>query len=218
MMSPKNAFNSLLNRSWQKWADEPADMLLVTGALGWILSSFAQVAGIVLNKDIDKEKKLFLIPQEILDGVVNVLLFWSITRYTGDFGKKLIDHGKVVFNTGKKFLEKHKIDVKSLTAENNLFKLIKEKGSADEIASFTKGRKGFGLATNILGSIVACNIVTPIVRNYLGGIYQKHSIDHQKQDSQIFALPILPNETIQRSVDSKLFSPFSTSAAGSLKI
>ena len=47
--------------------------------IGWILSSAAQTCAVIFNNDIPQKEKKFLVPQEILDGIINCTLFWFIT-------------------------------------------------------------------------------------------------------------------------------------------
>ena len=53
--------------------------LFITAAASWVLASAAQTMGIVVNKNIDKEDKKFLIPQEIGDGVMNIVMYAALT-------------------------------------------------------------------------------------------------------------------------------------------
>ena len=53
--------------------------LFTTAAIGYVLASLAQTVGLILNKKIDKEEKKFLVPQEIFDGVSNIVTYAAIT-------------------------------------------------------------------------------------------------------------------------------------------
>ena len=71
-------------------------VLLYTGAASWILSSFAHVVAILINKDIDKDQKAFLVPQEMADAAVNIALFIAVTRSFTKFGENLVKRGKFI--------------------------------------------------------------------------------------------------------------------------
>lgn len=62
--------------------------LFATAALGWIMASCAQTIGIAKNKDLSKDQKRFLVPQEILDGVFNIASYVAITVPTMILAKK----------------------------------------------------------------------------------------------------------------------------------
>ncbi len=80
-------FGALLDKMCKSYAGDNGKMLLHLGALGWILSSAAHIFMIATSKTIDKEKKKYLLPQETLDGAVNVGMYYTIT----DLMKKVAD-------------------------------------------------------------------------------------------------------------------------------
>lgn len=59
--------------------DNNGNFLFATAAMGWILASAAQTIGLVANKNIGKEEKKFLVPQEILDGTFNIVSYAAVT-------------------------------------------------------------------------------------------------------------------------------------------
>ena len=63
-----------LQTEFQGWFDKNnnASFLFITAALGWVLASAAQTVGLIRNKELSKEDKKFLIPQEIADGAANI--------------------------------------------------------------------------------------------------------------------------------------------------
>ncbi len=63
----------------KKCVDKNSLFLFGTAAAGWILASTAQTIGLVANKNISKEEKKFLVPQEILDGTFNIASYAIIT-------------------------------------------------------------------------------------------------------------------------------------------
>ena len=111
----------------KKYGDNLGKMLIHTGVIGWILSSAAQVAAIVINDKIPKEQKMFLIPQEIADAGVNIVL-------------------------------------RDAKLPNNL------------VEDFKKFDSGIDFISTTLGSILSCNIVTPIIRNEIAAERQKSGI------------------------------------------
>ncbi len=63
----------------KKCVDNNGLFLFGTAAAGWILASAAQTIGLMTNKNIGKEEKKFLVPQEIMDGTFNILTYAAVT-------------------------------------------------------------------------------------------------------------------------------------------
>lgn len=59
--------------------DNNGTFLFGAAAASWILASTAQTIGLMANKNIGKEEKEFLVPQEILDGTFNIVSYAAIT-------------------------------------------------------------------------------------------------------------------------------------------
>ncbi len=55
------------------------NFLFLSAAAGWALASLAQTIGLITNKEIGKEEKKFLVPQEILDGTFNIATYAAVT-------------------------------------------------------------------------------------------------------------------------------------------
>lgn len=55
------------------------NFLFISAAIGWALASMAQTIGLIANKDIGKEEKKFLVPQEIMDGTFNIATYAAVT-------------------------------------------------------------------------------------------------------------------------------------------
>ncbi len=69
--------------------DNNGMFLFLSAAAGWALGSTAQTIGLMTNKNIGKEEKKFLVPQEILDGAFNVLSYAAVTLPLMSKAKKL---------------------------------------------------------------------------------------------------------------------------------
>ena len=89
----KSFFQRTLEWVCETFEKDISKMLIVTGALGWALSSFAQAAAIVVNPKVSTEKKSFLLPQELMDGFINVLSFLGITLFAKKYIQKLCSTG-----------------------------------------------------------------------------------------------------------------------------
>ena len=168
-------FEMFKNTVYTKFAPNPAKMLIYTGVLGWFLSSAAQVVAIAVNNKIPKEQKLFLIPQEIGDGAINVLSFFMVTSVIKGFASKLVSTGKLATPAIRKWLAKTGITKeKGLgTTKVNLERYANFGEIKDEYFKF---KNGTDVAAMTIGSILSCNIITPILRNKYASIRQKKSL------------------------------------------
>ena len=140
----ENFFEASKNFIYKHTYKDPAKMLILMGALGFALSSMGQCFAIKINDKIDKKKKKFLLAQEAADGAVNIGLFLGITSSIWKVSDKLIGF----LGNGKTAVKKH---VKPDPYTRNHIKL------------------GGRIFTTIAASVVACNIITPYVRNIIAG-------------------------------------------------
>ena len=102
-------FNTFKNFLYTNYGENPGKMLVHTGVLGWILSSAAQVAAVVINDKISPKDKVFLIPQECADAAVNILSFYLVTNSFKAVGSKLVQSGKLVTKPIKNFLNEKQL-------------------------------------------------------------------------------------------------------------
>ena len=179
---------SFKNVILEKYGEQPGTMLVHTGVLGWILSSAAQVVSVVFNDKISNEQKVFLIPQEIADAAVNILSFYVITNSVKAIASKLVKTGKLTTpailehlkKTGIK-IPKNKGDISPIGKwDFDITKLA----NFDEIADkFKPFKNGVDVGASLVGSIVSCNLVTPILRNEYASNRQKAMLAkmHDKQ-------------------------------------
>ena len=92
------------------FTDSTAVMLIVTGAIGWALSSIAQMGAILVNKQISNKEKSFLIPQEFCDAIVNILLFVGMTSVARYGVRKMFTTGKWASKNVRKELKSNPFD------------------------------------------------------------------------------------------------------------
>lgn len=206
MINLEKGFESFKGWVFDRYSGEAAKMLLEWGALGWIFSSMAHVGGIIKNKEISSDEKKFLVPQEILDAVVNIGSFYILTYNLQNYAKKLVSSSKLLTPEIRKFLDGKKIplgkkgpDIGKFFEDNmKIFKNdfeIASKGESpvskaeaavanlkiNELASFEKKYDQFAggikMVGNLVGAIFSCNILTPVLRNYFASIEQKRRIN-----------------------------------------
>ncbi len=172
----------------EKYGEQPGKMLVHTGVLGWILSSAAQVAAVVFNDKISKEQKVFLIPQEIADAAVNIVSFYAITNSVKAIASKLVKTGKLTTPAILDYLKKTGIKIlknsKDVSPIGKWDFDITKLSNFDEIEKqFKPFKNGVDVAASLLGSIISCNLVTPILRNEYAARQQKLALTkmHDKQ-------------------------------------
>ncbi len=158
----------------KKYGDNLGKMLIHTGVIGWILSSAAQVAAIVINDKIPKEQKMFLIPQEIADAGVNIASFYLITQSFKSISSRLVSTGKWLPQSVRAFLDKSEFTAK--VGKKGFDVLRDAKLPNNLVEDFKKFDSGIDFISTTLGSILSCNIVTPIIRNEIAAERQKSGI------------------------------------------
>ena len=95
-MPSLNILQKMTNFAWGQYSDDVGKALIHLGAAGWFLSAAAQLFMIANNKNIDKKEKKFLIPQEISDGIINVVLYYTICQQIKSAGEKLLETGRIM--------------------------------------------------------------------------------------------------------------------------
>ena len=189
MASISNIFSTFKTSLYKNYGENPGKMLVHTGVLGWELSSLAQVSAIVFNDKISAEQKSFLIPQEVADAVVNILSFYAITSSFKTVASKLVSTGLLTTKPIKDFLQKNGIKGKKYIG-NLKFNIERDLPNFEDIKSEYKPFKnGVDFVASTIGSIVSCNIVTPILRNKYASKKQKQAIARMNNIQPRMAAP-----------------------------
>lgn len=184
---------NLLNKACEQGINNRPAFLKNVSAVGWALSCLAQVGAIMINDKIPSKEKKFLIPQEIMDGIVNVSLFLVLTSKATDVGRWLVASKKIVSHSlssvVKEFKPTTKIPFWKIN-EKNIAKLKQEffnhikTHAPDKYAEADNFIEGVGIITSIVGSILACNVATPYLRNWLASMYQKKKLKLQNKPNE----------------------------------
>jgi hypothetical protein len=178
-MSLASTFTKIKAQAYATYGKDPAKMLLHTGAFGWILSSIAQVAGVIVNDKIPTEQKKFLIPQEVADAAINVLSFYTITSGATMLAEKLVKTGKLVTGPVAKFVAKNMETAETKVKLGDFATNIEDLFSKDD-ADIEKAYYGFKTGVKViastLGAVVSSNLLTPYLRNIFGANAQKRSL------------------------------------------
>ena len=183
MASLSNLFSNFKTSLYRNYGENPGKMLVHTGVLGWILSSLAQVSAIVFNDKISMEQKSFLIPQEIADAGVNILSFYLITSSFKRIASKLVSTGKLTTSPIREFLQKTGINHKNNKYIGNVsFNIEKDLPNFQDIKSeYRPFKNGIDVIASVVGSIISCNLVTPVIRNQYAAKKQKQAIARMKE-------------------------------------
>ncbi len=175
--------NSLFVKIYKKYGGGADKMLIHTGVIGWVMSSAAQIFAILLNDKIPKEQKMFLIPQEFADAVVNILSFYTVTMTFTSVASKLVKTGKWRTKTLENYLKKHNLMNKVGKKDFNIFKDIKLPYRQKRDATLFD--VGIGVLATAVGSVLSCNIITPLLRNLYASKRQKTSIQYMNRKKEI---------------------------------
>ncbi len=158
-----------------------ATMLVVTGTIGWGLSSLAQIGAVMFNPKISREQKSFLVPQEFLDAVVNIGSFFLVTQATKKIISKMASTGKIAPTKVREFLNKNKVygdQVGKLSLD--LDEVLKNESKFPKDSYYTY--KNFATTVGTVGaSILSSNIITPVLRNTMASDIQKKYLNNRPQ-------------------------------------
>ena len=183
----KNMNNSPLQKGLQwvynNFKKNTATMLVVTGTIGWGLSSLAQIGAVMFNPKISREQKSFLVPQEFLDAVVNIGSFFLVTQATKKIISKMASTGKIAPTKVREFLNKNKVygdQVGKLSLD--LDEVLKNESKFPKESYYTY--KNFATTVGTVGaSILSSNIITPVLRNTMASDIQKKYLNNRPQSS-----------------------------------
>ena len=182
-------FQRVLNWVAEKFSNDPAQMLVITGVAGWTLSSLAQIGAILFNPKISNEKKSFLVPQEAADALVNILSFFVITQSTKKLASSLFSTGKFAPKSVRAFLDKNKelYGKKVGKLDFNLDEVLKnDKKLLDSYETY----KSLGTTAATIGAgILATNIITPLGRNVVASKSQKLYIAGKNSEPEAVKQP-----------------------------
>ena len=162
-----------IDKFYSKYSGNMGKMLVHTGVIGWILSSAAQICAIMFNDKIPKKQKMFLIPQETADAIINIVSFYAVTRTFCGVAQQLGKTGKWIHPVVKNFLTKNNLAAKIGTKGFDIGKLKIPKDVKNTYNWFSQGLE---VAGTTLGAILSCNVITPIARNIYASWRQKDNI------------------------------------------
>lgn len=177
-MSIPSIFNSFKNYMVKNYSSDHGKMLVHTGVIGWVLSAAAQVVAIATNDKISSEQKLYLIPQELADAAVNIASFYLVTQTFKSVSNKLVNCGKLLNKPVRDFLQANNIK----NVGKRTFDVLRDGNLSPEVIDkFKSFRNGIDFIGTTVGSILSCNIITPIIRNEIATHKQKENLAKIKE-------------------------------------
>lgn len=217
------------NFVYKNFAGKPGTFLLVAGTIGWIASSISQLLAIVFNDKIPDAQKKFLIPQEMADAAVNILSFFCFTRLCTKGGEWFVKNGKLATPKIREFLTKYKMDSKVCTDGFNILKTpqlneMDKSFDKDFSKAYYDLADGVSFVSSTIGSIISCNIITPILRNKFASMRQKQALEKEKLQNEglLPTSPILPAYNKTGKDDNKRpvvnLNLTRTSSSGSMRV
>lgn len=225
-MGASSFTKSVANIVYEKFAGNIGKMLLWTGSIGWALSSAAQIFAIVKNDKIPRDQKKFLIPQELFDAVINILAYVAITKSFTKIGDKLVESGRLANSKIRTFLKVTNRETQICKKGFNIANLdeVKKETDKDFAKDYYKFADGISFISTTIGSIISCNIVTPVLRNKIATNRQKKSLhdDQMKNNLMLPTSPVLPAQNRMNINDYRAkvakTAPASVISGGGMKI
>lgn len=196
-----NQTKNLITRLANYALEHPASFLKRTAAINFSVGSIGLIIGMMINDKIPAKEKRFMISQEAVEGCLDLGVFLIVASAFEKAGrwlvqtKRLIPHidglnkAQVKEAITKFFLNPKNPQGLSMVAESRIRTIVK----ASEV--------GAGL----LGTILAFNLITPLIRNKLASKLEK-KFETKIDKSQTYA-PILPSVSINDTYNPN--TPFS---------
>lgn len=193
--APFAKFNNYMAKHYK---GDMGKVLIHTGVIGWVLSAMAQVAAIVTNDKITPKEKMYLIPQELADAAVNIISFYVFSQTCKSAITKGLRCGKILRKSIREHLELNKIP----NVGKNTFDVMRDgkltPGLKEDYQNFYNG---VSFTATTAGSVLSCNIVTPIIRNEIATHKQKKHMTKYSQyldtENPVIQQNYLPRPTMQ---------------------
>ena len=200
--------NNFINYMFKNYSMDDGKLLVHMGALSWVFGAFAQVGAVICDKNIDKKKKKFLLPQEAADAGANVVLFYTVCDVIKRASDKLVESGKLLTKEAADAIKALKPSAKNwkdvFTAaelKSNLTELLQDGSKLNlfngqvltqaqkdavnkALTAVEKHKNNMGIVAAIGASILACNIITPYVRNFIASKWQKNQLHKEAVETR----------------------------------
>ena len=199
-MSTPKFVTDFVNYMFKNYSKDAGKLLVHMGALGTVFGAISQLCVVAFDKNIDKKKKKFLLPQEAADAGVNIFMFYTVCDLIKKGSDKIVEKGafltqevadaikKIKPNAAswKDVFTKTELKTKLTELLSNPSRLNVFNGQTmtpaqqtavnDALAKLEKHKNNCGVVAAIAASVLASNIITPYLRNIFAAKYQKHQI------------------------------------------
>lgn len=188
----------IAEKIYKHFGDSSGGMILATSITGTLLSSLAQTGAILFNDKYTTSQKTFMAPQELTEGLINVLSMFLITKPLQKGANKMVKTGKILSKDLGKYLQENKLakkrgdfDFDIGKAINNNIKTIETNNrflpsviKAKKIEKHKEALQNFEIFSDSVsayattgGAILSTAFIAPVLRNTAAANYQRASID-----------------------------------------
>ncbi len=176
-----NLFSKAKTYLYKNYGENPGTMLVHTGVIGWILSAAAQITAVLINDNISKKEKWFLIPQEGADAFINIVSFYVLTSSFKNLASKLVSTGKLSTSKIRNYIKSRVANPSDYIGKlsSNI-----EKDFPEIKGDYKAFKNGVDVVASTVGSIISCNIVTPVLRNEYAAKKQKQALAKMNDNEQ----------------------------------
>lgn len=208
MMPVPKFVDNFINYMFKNYSKDDGKLLVHMGALSWVFGAIAQVGAVICDKNIDKKKKKFLLPQEAADAGANVVLFYTVCDVIKRASDKLVESGKLLTQEAADAIKALKPGAKNwkdvfsaAELKSNLTELLQDgsklklfngqaltQAQKDAVSkaldAVEKHKNNMGIIAAIGASVLACNVITPYVRNFIASKWQKNQLHKEAVETR----------------------------------
>jgi hypothetical protein len=203
-------FKTALTKMAEFAKTNPASFLRYTAAFNFSVGSIGLIIGLIQNDKIPEKEKRFMITQEAIEGMLDLGIFLVLATGFAAFGKALVKKGMVLPSIAKSSENGKVVHY----TKKELIPLIKEYFknpmalSEKVYVPLHKFVHSSVIASDLIGTILAFNITTPIVRNWLASKISK-KWEAKIDQTQTYS-PILPSLKFNGELKVNQQNPFAS--------
>ncbi|MFA5880508.1 MAG: hypothetical protein WC860_10150 [Candidatus Margulisiibacteriota bacterium] len=207
---------NLLTRLANYSIDKPSSFLKNTAAFAFSFGSVGLIAGLLMNKEVPKKEKRYMICQEAVEGVLDLGVFLTVASKFEQWGETLVKNGLFLPSMDKLSEKQIKTHV------TNFFKNPESlpKNIESQIRTHLNCTK---IAASFIGTLLAFNIVSPIIRNFAASKIDK-LFDKDKNKSNMpkaaekIVVPNISSEDPFSKYRAVVMKTYQSPKSGGLKI
>jgi hypothetical protein len=198
-----NFSKNLITRLATYAIDNPASFLKRTAALNFSVGSVGLIIGMIINKNIPEKEKRFMIIQEATEGVLDLGVFLGCATAFEKIGRWLVKTKKLVPHIDNFSKEQVKDAITKFFANPNKpgISMLAE----SKIRTWVKAAE---VGAGLIGTIIAFNVITPLIRNYIASKLEKN-IGKKMDKTQTYS-PILPATKLNQPISFNKNDPFAS--------